>query len=223
MGEVHIRPMRKEDVPQVDAIAREAFPEEPSPPSFKRSLRYPARQWFLVACGGQADDGSSYSTGAERPASGGVPWPLSWIRDLFINDHPPEGKLSPAKEHVIGYVGIEKDGDRCHIVDIAVRRSYRRQRIGELLLRSMIEQALQLQANYLTLEVRVSNRLAQTLYVKYGFSIVERRSNYYVDKHGQQEDGYYMATRRITSPSYQALLDQLKPATPDADARVATR
>ncbi|MBM2832056.1 MAG: ribosomal-protein-alanine acetyltransferase [Dehalococcoidia bacterium] len=122
-----------------------------------------------------------------------------------------------------GYVGMEKDRDRCHIVDIAVRKSYRRQRIGELLLRSMIEQALQFRADYLTLEVRVSNRLAQTLYTKYGFSIVERRSNYYVDKLGQQEDGYYMATGRITSPSYQALWDQLKPTTPNADARVATR
>jgi ribosomal-protein-alanine N-acetyltransferase len=56
---------------------------------------------------------------------------------------------------------------------------------------------MELGAERATLEVRVSNRVAQELYSKYGFEIVSRRKGYYSDNN---EDAYIM-----TTPSFQHL------------------
>ena len=54
-------------------------------------------------------------------------------------------------------------------------------------------------ADVLTLEVRVSNQLAQNLYKKYGFTIKGLRKAYYTDN---REDAYIMTTGSIRDPSY---------------------
>ncbi|UCC16508.1 MAG: hypothetical protein JSU58_09095 [Dehalococcoidales bacterium] len=45
----YIRPMRKEDIPQVSRIDREAFPTMLPPPNFERELRNQMTH-FYVAC-----------------------------------------------------------------------------------------------------------------------------------------------------------------------------
>ena len=59
-------------------------------------------------------------------------------------------------------------------------------------------------ATALTLEVRVSNRGAQELYRRYGFSSVGARKGYYQDN---GEDALVMWARDIDAPEYRALLD----------------
>ena len=53
----------------------------------------------------------------------------------------------------------------------------------------MFRKALRLKAEYLVLEVRVSNAVAQNLYRKYGFSRHGRKRNYY---RSNNEDAYDM-------------------------------
>ncbi len=68
--------------------------------------------------------------------------------------------------------------------------------IGELMLLAMIERSIELGAHEVTLEVRVSNTVAQNLYRKYGFEVVGRRPGYYRDNN---EDADLMtAVRRCT-------------------------
>jgi ribosomal-protein-alanine N-acetyltransferase len=204
--------MRKEDVPQVDEIAREAFPEDLPPPSFKRALQNRFRQWFFVAC--EEKPGFEAPSGAqpEETQKGAAPGAFSWMRGLLGFDRSSSSGASAVNEHILGYAGLQMSNNMGHIVDIAVRKEYRRRGIGEFLLRSVIEQAVQLNTTFISLEVRVSNRPAQALYEKYGFNKVEARPGYYLDRNGLKEDGYYMSTERITSASYQALLQQLKQA-----------
>ena len=89
--------------------------------------------------------------------------------------------------------------DEAHVTGIAVRGSHRGRGLGELLLMSSIEMAMRRQSRVVTLEVRVSNRVAQSLYTKYGFDQTGLRKRYYTDN---QEDAYIMTTAPIGSPEY---------------------
>ena len=89
--------------------------------------------------------------------------------------------------------------DEAHITGIGVRESYRGRGYGELLLMSSILRAMDENAETMTLEVRVSNYVAQSLYRKYGFQTTGLRKRYYTDNH---EDAYIMSTDRIQSAEF---------------------
>ena len=84
-----------------------------------------------------------------------------------------------AQRKVIGFGGYWFIIDEAHINTIAVHPHWRSKGIGEILLRGMIEHALDLNVTEATLEVRASNIIAQNLYRKFGFEVVGRRKNYY--------------------------------------------
>ena len=56
-------------------------------------------------------------------------------------------------------------------------------KLGESLLRIAIETAKERGAEGMTLEVRVSNKIAQSLYRKFGFQAGGIRKGYYSDNH----------------------------------------
>jgi [ribosomal protein S18]-alanine N-acetyltransferase len=60
-----------------------------------------------------------------------------------------------------------------------------------------------------TLEVRVSNTVAQNLYTKYGFTQVGLRRAYYTDN---KEDAYIMSTENIYSEGFLKQFQKLKEA-----------
>jgi ribosomal-protein-alanine N-acetyltransferase len=62
-------------------------------------------------------------------------------------------------------------------------------------------------ARFVTLEVRVSNYVAQNLYRKYGFSQTGVRRRYYSDNH---EDAFVMSTENITTDAYQQRFTELR-------------
>ena len=89
------------------------------------------------------------------------------------------------------------------------REAYRRLGVGERLLISLIDLAMQLNAHIVTLEVRASNELAQELYQKYGFYKTGMRHRYYTDN---GEDAFIMSTDTLTLPSFQSNYQKLKKA-----------
>lgn len=97
--------------------------------------------------------------------------------------------------------------DEAHITNLAVRTEYRGKGIGELLLLATIDLANELKARFMTLEVRVSNLVAQSLYSKYGFVQMGVRRGYYLDNH---EDAAIMSTDMLTSPSFQEHIRELR-------------
>lgn len=90
---------------------------------------------------------------------------------------------------VIGYCGSWVVVDEVHITNVAIHPDYRGQKLGEALMRNMIEVGIGLGAVSMTLEVRVSNHVAQSLYRKLGFQDGGIRKNYYTDL---QEDALVM-------------------------------
>jgi ribosomal-protein-alanine N-acetyltransferase len=71
--------------------------------------------------------------------------------------------------------------DEMHIATIATHPDFRRQGIGEYLLRAALLDARQLGARLAFLEVRETNSAAQAMYEKFGFRISGKRPRYYRD------------------------------------------
>ena len=80
---------------------------------------------------------------------------------------------------VAGYVGSQSVMGEADMMNLAVLPDYRRQGIGEMLVKRLVEELTANAVSSLTLEVRASNTGAIELYNKLGFSRVGRRPNYY--------------------------------------------
>lgn len=199
-----IRPMQDMDIPHAIEIDREAFPDQwphPTYASFKHELRNRLAHYTVV---------SKAKPAAQNTDGKGLWQRLSQVSHLFDHDRFfGEDKSLLSKHDIIGISGFWIMVDEAHINTIAVRNAYRRQGIGEWLLIFLIDMAKQLQANTITLEVRVSNKEAQELYRKYGFREVGIRRRYYTN---DGEDALIMTTDTMTSASFQSQFDQLKQA-----------
>ncbi|MDE4542503.1 ribosomal protein S18-alanine N-acetyltransferase [Thermoanaerobacterium sp. R66] len=82
---------------------------------------------------------------------------------------------------VAGYGGFWVVVDEGHITNIAVHPDFRGQGVGSAIVEGLIELAKTKGITSMTLEVRESNLVAQSLYKKYGFRPVGKRRGYYQD------------------------------------------
>ena len=105
---------------------------------------------------------------------------------------------------VVGYGGLWKIAEEAHISTIASHPDYRGNKYGEILLSSMLNRSIALKAEYVVLEVRVTNDVAQNLYKKYGFTVEGIKKNYY---HQDKEDAYDM--RLLLTPQAIDLVQEL--------------
>lgn len=201
-----VRLMRKQDIAQVTEIDREAFPTLWSPVNYQHELQNRLAHYIVVYDEEETVGEPEAKAATEKHRSG----LLSKVRQLFShNRFFGPGVLPSGKQYIVGFAGFWIMAGEAHITNIAVRERYRRQGIGELLLISIIDLAIELNAQFITLEVRASNTAAHSLYYKYGFTQVGLRRGYYTDN---KEDGTLMSAENITSASFQAHLQQLKQA-----------
>lgn len=147
-----------------------------------------------------------------------APWPASAYRyDLTQNDlstylvlrrlQPDEQKptlprlLRRKPSPLLGHGGLWLMVDEGHISTIAVHPDWRGRGLGELVLVALIDVALLRGATQITLEVRVSNHVAQSLYRKHDFQEVGLRKRYY---HDNNEDALIMTTPPTDEAAFQA-------------------
>lgn len=198
--------MRKEDIAQVTEIDHEAFPTLWSPVNYQHELQNRLAH-YIVACDEEETVGEPEVKEATEKHRSGL---LSKVRQLFNHNRfftpevPPSGK-----QYIVGFAGFWIMAGEAHITNIAVRERYRRHGMGELLFISIIDLATELNARFVTLEVRSSNTAAQNLYYKYGFTQVGLRRGYYTDN---KENAVLMSVEDITSASFQANLQRLRQA-----------
>ena len=98
------------------------------------------------------------------------------------------------ESNLVGYAGSWQIIDEAHITTIAVKPNLVRQKIGEALLNQILKVCYQNAIKYITLEVRVSNIPAISLYEKYGFKSLGTRKGYYQNNN---EDALIMWTENI--------------------------
>jgi len=200
--------MYKEDIPQVTEIDHEAFPTVWPPANYERELQTQLAHYIVAYEEGETTEkprAPEVTVAPQRSLSSLV----SRVRQLFDNRTVDTMPSLTARQYIVGFAGFWVMADEAHITNVAVRKSHRRQGIGELLLISMIDLATELKAHILTLEVRASNIAAQSLYRKYGFTRGGLRPGYYADN---REDALVMSTEDITLVPFQARLNQLRKA-----------
>ncbi len=199
--------MRKEDISQVTEIDLEAFPTMWPLANYERELRTPLAHYIVAHEGSKTTEKTGVSVTREEGPTSLIPRLQQLLRyKPTLNTE----ELSPVnKQYIVGFAGLWMMADEAHLTNIAVRRSHRQRGIGELLLISMIDLALDLKAHILTLEVRASNISAQSLYYKYGLSVVNVRQGYYTNN---KENALVMASEDITLAAFQEHLNQLKKA-----------
>lgn len=127
-------------------------------------------------------------------ASFPVPWPASAFRHELTQNKNARYIVARDGERIVAYAGLWLMVDEAHITTFAVHPDARRRRIGERLLQRLFEIAYEIDAEWLTLEVRASNLAAQKLYEKYGFRRAGVRRRYYSDNN---EDALIMWTERL--------------------------
>lgn len=198
-----VRPMEERDLLQCAEIERDAFPSLFPPTSFRRELKNRIAGYMVATrIGG---DGSAPAPGALRAPTSAGDRPLI-NRLLGRIRRQRNSAWQVGQEFVAGFVGIWYMVDEAHIVAVGVRSEHRGKGIGELLLISAIEQALERDARMVTLEVRVSNNVARNLYEKFGMTEKGVRKGYYTDN---REDALIMSTGPVHSRDYTERLDRL--------------
>lgn len=106
------------------------------------------------------------------------PWSINSISSELVNELSLWIVAMDGQE-LAGYVGSQTVLGWADMMNLAVAPEYRRRGIGEELVQQLIRRLKANQVTCLTLEVRVSNLPAASLYEKLGFAEVGRRPNYY--------------------------------------------
>ncbi len=194
---------------EVSRVERRCFANPWPASAYRRELQNPTQNFYVVLRETQGVDPTSRTEADEGPRPKldqdeapvkAVPrralLPISLGRRQDSNGAPPAA--------IIGFAGMWLAFDEAHVTTIGVYPSYRGQGLGELLLLCIVDEAVARGANWLTLEVRVSNAAAQALYRKYGFTTHGTRKRYYSDNN---EDALIMWSPALSDPSFRTTLE----------------
>ncbi len=159
-----------------------------------------------------------------------TPWPIEvYQRELEKN---PFGFYSVIRArraltragtpHILAYGGLWLNGDEAHVMTVASHPDFRRYKLGAWMLLHMIEQARELAAHDVALEVRAGNDSALALYAGLGFEKVGLRRRYYpATADRPAEDAVLMTLHRIHEESvWRPLARRLAEARAAAVARL---
>jgi [ribosomal protein S18]-alanine N-acetyltransferase len=192
-----IEPMRLEDVPEVSRVDRTCFSNSWPQSAYRRELRNQNNNYYIVLRDHSADARQSNQQSQD-------PW-----NALNLLPFRRRSAEVSAPAPIIGFAGMWILLDEAHVTTIGVLPDYRGRGLGEMLLIELFEEAMRRGAEWVTLEVRVSNDPAQALYSKYGFTRQGIRRRYYSDN---GEDAYIMWSPSIREPDSIARLTALKAA-----------
>jgi ribosomal-protein-alanine N-acetyltransferase len=200
-----IEPMTLADVDEVSAVERECFTTPWPASAYRRELKNPeSNRYIVVRYNGPA---------ARRRRGGGWRHALGRLLPFLAPPLPDPASGYP----IVGFAGLWLMVDEAHVTTIGIAPEHRGKGIGELLFLALIDIALEMKAHWLTLEVRVSNGVAQNLYMKYGLQIAGTRKRYYSDN---GEDAYIMWSEPLSSPGFQQRLGSLRAAFHERMARL---
>lgn len=118
-----------------------------------------------------------------------TPWSKEAFENELLKNQVANYTVLEDDDEVFGYCGVWIIVDEAHITNIALLPKYRGKKLGEVLLKKVMEISREKGAKTMTLEVRVTNDIAQSLYRKLGFLNGGIRKNYYSDN---QEDALVM-------------------------------
>src|SRR5436190_12076383 len=196
-----IEPMRIEHIPVVSAIERRCFAQPWPQNAYRREIQSNRMAHYFVVRliePTEPEPAPESRRMAQSPENGLLGRLSRLLRGPL--EPPPSPALEAELRSIVGYAGLWLMTDEAHITTIAVDPDFQGNGIGELLVVALIDRAKQIGARWLTLEVRVTNEVAQRLYEKYTFKEMGLRRRYYSDN---GEDAIVMWTDPIESDTFQ--------------------
>ena len=185
--------MNVSDIAEVIEIERQSFSLPWPPNAYKRELQDNRTAHYIVVRRHDAGKPAPLTPLSRPDEPKGL---FGFLRSLGSSSNPPPRQGPPT---IFGYAGLWLMVDEAHITTIAVRPECRGKGLGELVLCGLVDTALEIGARIMTLEVRVSNTVAQNLYLKYGFKQSGLRRRYYSDNN---EDALIMTADNIAAPVF---------------------
>ena len=144
-------------------------------------------------------------------------YPRPWSPNLFVAEMSESANrcylVARIDRQVVGYAGMICYGEEAHVTNIAIDPLHHRQKIATRLLHDLIGQAVEMGAEAVSLEVRVTNWGAQRLYGGFGFRPIGVRKNYYQEIN---EDALIMWVDDIRTSRYRDLLRRRMQDVPEA-------
>ncbi len=138
-------------------------------------------------------------------------YPRPWSASLFLSELAQKSSrtylVARHEGEVIGYAGMMFTGLEAHITNIAVDPDFHGRKVGSRLMLRLVTEAIARGAKTLSLEVRVSNVPAQSMYGKFGFSVAGVRKGYYIET---KEDALVMVVDDATTNEYRLRLQTLR-------------
>ena len=119
------------------------------------------------------------------------PWSRGNFTDSLASGYQIE--LLLGGEQVIGYFVAMPGVEEAHLLNITVAPEFQQQGWSVVLLDALALWARGRGAQWLWLEVRVSNLRARKVYEKYGFERVGERKRYYPSASAEREDAIVMS------------------------------
>lgn len=108
------------------------------------------------------------------------PWSVALLRAEFSQPHARVFGVRSGGI-IVGFLILHTVIDEAHILNVGVRSSFRGRGAGRVLLEEVCARLREEAARVVTLEVRVSNSVAQSLYESLGFVKAGTRPRYYAD------------------------------------------
>lgn len=118
-----------------------------------------------------------------------IPWSEKSFYDELTKNKMAIYIVAQENDEIVGYGGMWHVINEGHITNVAVKKEHRNKGIGTKIINSLIDIAKEKEMIGITLEVRVSNDKAKSLYKKSGFIIEGIRKEYYDDN---KEDAIVM-------------------------------
>ena len=138
---------------------------------------------------------------AIEEASFSTPWPGNAYESELTTNRLARYVGAWRGGELLGFGGIWLMVDEAHVTTIAVAPALRGEGLGTALMLELLQEARRGEARVATLDVRVSNDLAQRLYARLGFAEAGRRVRYYEES---GEDAIIMTTPELSDPGQQA-------------------
>ena len=107
---------------------------------------------------------------------------LPWSENSLSQELENAGShflVAEAENRVAGYIGVQEICGEAYITNVAVFPKFRKNGIGKALIDAACKGALQRNCEFITLEVRQSNKNAISLYEAAEFEKVGVRKNFY--------------------------------------------
>lgn len=138
-------------------------------------------------------------------------YPRPWSASLFLSELAQRSTrtylVARHEGEVIAYAGMMFTGGEAHITNIAVDPAFHGRKVGSRLLLTIITEAIARGAAVLSLEVRVTNKPAQQMYEKFGFTVASVRKGYYVETN---EDAFVMVADDALSTGFRLRLKEIR-------------